>query len=285
METMSVDERNQQLKPGSGRGEAPAGLPDVTGPIRAFNAANKSHQELWAQAHQAGDEVRRAGEAVRLADQEADEKHAAHQAIQAVYPRRGAPLARQVVMAGGTVAADAVACWFAAQALGAGQLETLLWAGLFLATLAAGEVALDRYSDRSRKAWGVLAAGLGGFIAGLGVLRFLFLDTVGPVGPVAALVGAALFTVVTAGFALIGYRALRAAETLRAAQARIAARKAGREAKAAAGRLARRKADRDRLVDAYLSRIRACLLERFPSSELPRMVAAVRAHLTGGDGS
>jgi hypothetical protein len=274
---MSLDEHEQQLKPGAD--------PDVTGPIRDFNAANQSHQELWAETHQVGDEVRRASEELRLAKKEASDKRAAHQAIQAVYPRRSAPLARQVALAAGTVAADAVACWFAAQALGDGQMETLLWTGLFLAILAAGEVALDRYSDRSPKTWRVLAAGLAAFIAGLGVLRFLFLDTVGAVGAVAALVGAALFTVVTAGFVMIGYRALRAAETFRAAQARIAARKADRGAKAAAVRLASRTADRDRLVDAYLSRIRVCLLERFPSSELPRMVAAIRAHLTGGDGS
>lgn len=273
---MSLDEHEQQLN---------HGVPDVTGPIRDFNAASKSHQELWARTHQAGDEVRRAREELRLAEREADGKQAAYQAVQAENPRRRAPLARQVAIAGGTVAADAVACWFAAQALGDGQLETLLWAGLFLAILAAGEVALDRCSDRSPRTWRVMASGLAGFIAGLGVLRFLFLDTVGAVGAVAALVGAALFTVVTAGFVMIGYRALRAAETFRAAKARIAARRAEREAKAAAGRLARRKAERDRLADAYLSRIRVCLLERFSSRELPRMVAAIRAHLTGGDGS
>lgn len=277
MGIMSLDKHEQQQRPATDR--------DVTGPIRDFNAANQSHQELWAETHQASDQVRRAREALRVTKQDASDKYAAYLAIQAVYPRRSTPLGRQVALAAGTVAADAVACWFAAQALGDGQLQTLLWTGLFLAILAAGEVALDRCSDRNPKTWRVLAVGLAAFIAGLGVLRFLFLDTVGAVGAAAALVGAALFTVVTAGFVMIGYRALRAAETFRAARARIAARRAHREALAAAARLARRKADRDRLVDAYLSRIRLCLLERYPSSELTRMVTDIRAHLTGGDGS
>ncbi len=167
--------------------------------------------------------------------------------------------------------------------MGNDQLETVLWAGLFLATLAGGEVALDHYSERSRSAWRLLAGGLAAFVTGLGVLRFLFPDTVGTDGAIAALVGAVLFTAATAGFVLIGYRALRAAETFRAAQARLRARTAAREAKVAAARLASAAAQRDRLVDAYLSRIRVSLLKTCTMSELPLMEAAIRLHLIGRD--
>jgi hypothetical protein len=286
METIPLDEPHRQRGPDA----SPPGIagfgaddPDVAGPIRAFNAANKTHEELWARVHQAGDAVRRGRDEEQLARQTAGEEHDAHLAIQAEHPNRRAPLFRQIAIAAATVGLDAVACWFAAQALGNGQLETDLWAGLFLAILAGGEVALDYYSDRSRKAWRLLAGGLAAFVAGLGVLRYLFLNTVGTDGGVAALVGAALFTTATAGFMMIGYRALRAGETFAAAQARLRARSAERAARAAAARLARSSAERDRLVDAYLSRIRVFLLRDCTSSELPLLEAAVRAHLSGGE--
>lgn len=256
-------------------------LPDVAEDIREFNASNKAHEDLWARAHQAGDMVRRSGVDDQTAQQAAQEAHDFHLAVQAEHPQRRASLLQQVIIAALTVALDGVACWFAAQALGNGQLETLLWAGLFLAMLAGGEVALDYYSDRNRKAWQLLALGLAAFVAGLGVLRFLFLDTVGIDGLIAALVGATLFTAATAAFLMIGYRALRAAETPRAWKARRRARRVGRDAAAASARLATCVAARDRLVDAYLARIRISLLKKCTSSEMPVLEAALRAHLTG----
>ena len=232
METIPLDEPHRQRGPDA----SPPGIsgfgaddPDVAGPIRAFNAANKTHEELWARVHQAGDAVRRGRDEEQLARQAAGEEHDAHLAIQAERPNRRAPLFRQMAIAAATVGLDAVACWFAAQALGNGQLETDLWAGLFLAILAE-QVALDQYSDRSRRAWRLLAGGLAAFVAGLGVLRYLFLDTVGTDGGVAALVGAALFTAATGRTIMIGYRALRAGETFAAAQAQLRARRAEREA-------------------------------------------------------
>jgi MFS family permease len=91
-------------------------------------------------------------------------------AVQAEYPHRRAPLLRQAFIAALTVGLDGVACWFAAQALGNGQTETLLWAVLFLAVLAGGEITLDYYSERGGHAWRLLVTCLAIFVAGLVVL-------------------------------------------------------------------------------------------------------------------
>ena len=286
METIPLDEPDRQPGPlavPAGTSDVGADVPDIAEPIREFNAANTTHEELWARVHQASDAVRRRRKEEKLARQEAGEEHDAHLAVQAEHPNRRAPLVRQVAITAASVGLDAVACWFAAQALGDDQLETVLWTVLFLAILAGGEVALDHYSERSRSAWRLLATGLAAFVTGLGLLRFLFLDTVGTNGAIAALVGAALFTAATAGFVMIGYRALRAAETFRAAQARLRARTAARKARAATTRLASAAAQRDRLIDAYLSRIRVSLLKTCTSSELPFMEADIRLHLIGRD--
>src|SRR3984893_8521018 len=103
--------------------------------------------------------------------------------------------------------------YFAAQALGNAQLETVAWAVLFLAVLGSGEVALDYYKERRPRVWRLLVTGLAIFVAGLGVLRYSYLATVGTDQTLAALVAAVLFTAATAGFVMLGYRALRAAET------------------------------------------------------------------------
>ena len=80
---------------------------------------------------------------------------------------------------------------------------------------------------------------------------------------------------------MLGYRALRAAESNRAWQARRWARTATRQAAAAAEQAARDMADWDRLADTYLAEIRHWLLDAYPASEQPAAEAAVRAHLLG----
>jgi hypothetical protein len=254
---------------------------DIAESVREFNASNKAHEELWTRVHQAGDAVRRSVENRDAAQLHARQARDYYLTLQAEYPHRRAPLIRQVCLAAFTVALDAVACWFAAQALGNGQTETLLWTLLFLAVLAGGEVALDHCSERSGRAWRMLAFGLLIFVTGLGVLRFLYLATVGTNGVVTALVGAALFTAATAAFLVIGYRALRSAEKFPAWQARKWARRADREVSAASHRVARLLRERDRLADAYVSRIRLGLLGKCSSSELPRLVAELHEHLAG----
>jgi hypothetical protein len=273
--------------PDNGRGEQQAVTTsgDVAAAVRDFNASNQAHEDLWARVHEAGDAVRREADEKAAAQLRARQARDFHLAVQAEYPHRRAHLPQQVFLAAFTIGLDAVACWFAAQALGSDQAQTLLWTVLFLAVLAGGEIALDHYSERGGRAWRLLAAGLMIFVVGLGVLRFEFLATVGANGATAALVGAALFTAATAAFLVIGYRALRAAERFGAWQARRAARHAEREAVAASHRVARRLRDRNRLVDAYLSRIRVGLMGTCSSDQLPLVEADLRAHLIGREPS
>jgi hypothetical protein len=258
---------------------------DITGLVRDFNASNQAHEALWTRVLQAGDAVRRAVHERDASQLRARHARSFHLAVQAEYPHRTSPLLRQVFIAMSALGLDTVACWFAAQALGDGQVETLLWTVLFLALLAGGEVSLDYYSDRGGSAWRLLVTGLVAFVTGLGILRFLFLATVSAVGTATALVGAALFTAATAGFVLIGYRALRAAEKLPAWQARRWSRQADKEAGAASHRVSRLLRERNRLMDAYMSRIRGDLLGKCSSGQLPQLEAALREHLAGGEES
>ena len=254
---------------------------DIAGSVRDFNASNPAHGALWTRVHQAGDAVRRAVENKDAAQVYARQARDYHLTVQAEYPHRTAPLLRQACLAALTVGLDAVACWFAAQALGDGQAQTLLWTVLFLAVLAGGEVALDYCRERGGRAWRLLAGGLVAFVGGLGVLRFLFLATVGSSGIIAALVGAALFTAATGGFLVVGYRLLRSAEKFPAWQARRASRRADREVAAASRRAARLVHERNRLTDAYVSRIRTEFLGQAPGRALPDLERALRQHLAG----
>jgi len=262
-------------------GWADSALPEVAEVVRYFNESNRAHQSLWERVRQAGDIVSRADQRHRDAVGSAAQERAAHLAIQAEHPERKAPFARQLAIAGLTVALDAIACWFAAQAVGDDQLQTLIWAGLLLAVLALGEVALDYYRDRSMRAWRLVLAGLAAFVLGLGALRYLFLSTVDVTGTGTALVGAVLFTAATAAFLLVGYRALRAAEKASAWKARRAVRRAERLVDQAAERLTAFLDEQHRLVDAYLSRIRDTLLDICNSSQLGHMEHALRKHLCG----
>jgi hypothetical protein len=254
---------------------------DIAEAVRAFNATNQAHEELWTRVHQAGDAVRRSVEDRDAAQVHARQARDFHLTVQAEYPHRRAPLLRQAFIAAFTIGLDAVACWFAAQALGNGQTETLLWTLLFLAVLAGGELALDYYSERGGTAWRLLVGSLLVFVAGLGVLRFLYLATVATNGIVAALIGAALFTAATAAFLVVGYRVLRSAERFPAWQARRLSVRAEREVAAVSRRVARLLREHDRLVDAYVSRIRVSLIGTCSSGELPLLEAALRSHLAG----
>lgn len=260
---------------------AQTSLADPAAVVGGFNSLNRQHEDLWTRILHAENAARHLGEEARGAEAKAEDERLTHLAIQAEDPERRAPRRKQLALAGMTLALDAVACNFAAQALGNDQAQTLAWTALFLAVLAAGELALDFYTDRHRRLWRALAAGLGGFVAGLGVLRFSYLVTVGTDGAGAALVGAVLFTVATVLFVLAGYWALRRAETPAAGAARRRARRAAREAREAGERARRCAAKRDRLLDAYLVRVKAGPLQSCSAAELPAMEAAVRAYLLG----
>ena len=160
-------------------------------------------------------------------------------------------------------------------------MPSYIWTALFLAVLVGGDFALDCYADRYRRAWRAVVIGLACFIVGLGVLRFSYLITVGTNSPLAALVGAALFTAATGVFVAVGYWALRQAETPRTARARRQAHRVGSEAHASQERLILRQRHRDRLIDAYVVRLKACLLQGYPAVQVARIEAALREHLLG----
>jgi hypothetical protein len=249
--------------------------------IRALNASHEALKDLWSRIRRTADIAFRSEKAASQAEAAAAAAKVTQKLIQDEQPQRRAPLFRQLLAAAATVALDGLACWFAAQALDGGQLETMVWAGLFLAVLGGGEWALDYYRDRRR--WPLLAIALGLFVTGLGVLRFSYLATVGSGGLVPALAGAALFTAATAGFLVLGYRALRAAETVQAWKARRQARAAARAAADARSVASRDMAEWDRLADTYVAEIRHRLLEAVPFGHLAAAEAAVRAHLLGQD--
>ena len=173
---------------------------DVAVLIRDVNATNHAVEDQCLRARQAADAAIRSLHAAEEARAVAEAASIAYQTIQAERARRRSPLPRQSALAAGTIAFDGVACYFAAQALNGGQDSTLIWTVLFLAVLAGGEIGLDFYRDRNLRAWRILTCTTSAFVVLLGVLRFWFLATIGTGDLVAAFTGAALFTVVTAGF-------------------------------------------------------------------------------------
>jgi len=261
-----------------GRDEGPP--VDVTPLIRQVNAYNEAVEDLYLRTRQQADIAERSNQAAAQASVVSETAKVAHRIIQAEYPQRRAPLPRQRCYALMTVALDGVACYFAAQALGGSQDSTMVWTVLFLAVLAAGEMALDFYRDRHQRAWRAVASVLAAFVGALGALRFWFLAVVGDSGLIPAGLGAALFTAVTAGFLLVGYRALRLAETPQAFRARRWARTAAQAALAARVDANRNTRDRDRLIDAYLVQVRRHALELF-TAEQQSVERAVRRHLLG----
>lgn len=249
--------------------------------IRRFNRQNISHEDLYVRARQAGDAANRAQEGSQTAQTKASQARAAYLTSQAEHPDRRAPLPRQIIITLATLGLDAVACYFAAEALGGGWYETILWTILFLAALGAAEVALDKYAERNPRAWRLVATGLCMFVVGLAILRFAFFYVVGNGDLIAAAVGAALFTAFTLGFVVAGYRSLRAAETVQTWKARVTAQKAANDVEKASELAERRTNDRDRLIDAYISRIRPGLLQDCAVGQLPLLEHAVRTHLLG----
>jgi hypothetical protein len=258
---------------------------DVGVLISDFNAQNWQHEDLWTRVLHAVHAVRDAAKAMRAALDRSNQMRLAYAAIQAEDPERRAHRTQQLALAVFTVFLDAIACNFAAQALGNNQLQTYIWTVLFLAVLVGGDFALDHYADRSPRVWRAVVILLMCFIVGLGMLRFSYLITVNTNSPLAALVGAALFTAVTGVFVTVGYWALRRAETSRTARARRQARRAACEAHASQEQLILRQRARDRLIDAYVVRLKACLLQGYPAVQVARIETALREHLMGKEPS
>ncbi len=253
---------------------------DVAVLIRSVNALDEAVADQCLRARQAADAAARSERAAEQAAAEARTAEDAHLVIQAEHPRRRAPLPRQVTLALGTVVLDGLACYLAGQALGGSLDATLAWTGLFLGVLAGGEVALDFYRDRSGRAWRVLVTLMGFFVVLLGTLRLWFLAATGT-GLVPAITGACLFTVATAGFLTVGYRALQAAETPAAWRARRQAGKARQAERIARAESDRNAAERDCLVDGYLGHVRRLALKVCPVERQSAVQSVVRQHLLG----
>jgi len=254
---------------------------DVADVIRCVNESSEAIEDQYLRARHMADQADRVEQSAVAAADAAKAAKVACRVVQAEWPRRRAPLPRQVALALVTVGLDGLACYFAAQALDGSQDATLVWAALFLAVLAGGEVALDFYRDRNPSVWRGLVGLLGVFVAGLGILRFSYLATVGYGGLVPAAAGAFLFTAATGGFIFLGYRALRASETPQAWRARRRARGAARKAETARAAADRDAAARDRLIDAYLKEVRRHVLKTCLAGEQLAMESAVREHLLG----
>jgi hypothetical protein len=256
----------------------------VISEILGFNSESEVQQGQWSRAWLAAEQVRQAAAAARAAGIDWANADLNHKALQAEHPERTAPRPRQWLIAAIFLGLDAVACYFAAEALDGGPAVTLAWAGLFLALLGAGEVTLDLSSDDNPVLWRWTAATLGAFITLLGCLRFGFLATTITAGGVApAMIGASLFTLATASFVVIGYRALRSAETGLAWKTRRQVRACARALRRARREVERLRAIRDRIARAYLSRIRVRLIRVCTAEQLPAMERAVLAHLIGED--
>lgn len=116
---------------------------NVMAEILACNRASPAHEDLWSRTRQAADIVRQADADLTEAEEQKREADLASKTAQAENPERSVPRLRQWLLAAGTLALDSVACYFAAQALGADQMQTLAWTVLFLVLLGAGEFALD----------------------------------------------------------------------------------------------------------------------------------------------
>lgn len=255
--------------------------PDGASVIRKVNASSETVENQCLRARHAADIARRSAQTADVAEEAARAAQIDYRTHQAEHPRRIASLPRQLLLALVTVAADGVACFFAAQALNGSQDTTIVWTVLFLAVLAGGDVALDIYRDRHWTAWRAVLAILGAFVLGLGILRFWYLATIGVGGLIPATVGAVLFTAVTAGFLFLGYRALRAAETPQAWRARRRWQAALRIAQGSRTDAARDERERDRLIDAYLAEVRRLVQRTYSLQQQHFTEAAVRDHLLG----
>ncbi len=147
---------------------SPVGCSDIADLLCDANASNEDIENQCLRARHAADIADRSEQEARRAQAAARTARVAHSSIQAERPQRRAPLPRQWLITFLTVGLDGLACYFAAQALAGSEDSTLVWAALFLAALAGGELALDFYRDRSVRAWQVLAGLLGAFVVVLG---------------------------------------------------------------------------------------------------------------------
>ncbi len=262
----------------------PASAGETTGQpadaaILRFNEMNEANEDLFTRACHGADLARHATDEAERLRAGARRLSDAWRTVQLEHPERRAWLPLMTLIALSLLALDSWAAYFAAEALGGDQKETVLWAVLFLVILGLLEAGLALTAERSRRIFRLVAVGLGLFAALLASLRFGFFAVVGAT-LVTAILGAVVFTVCTVSFVLGGFAAVRYAETLATWQARRRARKAARKASDADTRANRLAEARDRRIDAYLARMRPMLLGHPDGAQ--RAEDRIRAHLLGG---
>ncbi len=246
--------------------------------VLRFNEENVANEELYERAGHARDIARSARASAERFLALAKKARDAWRTAQLEHPERRAWLLPMLLIAAALLALDSWAAYFAAEALGGDQRTTLLWAALFLVILGLLEAGLAWFAERNRVIFRLTGLGLAGFATLLALLRFGFFTGIGT-SPVAAMAGAAVFTVCTVVFVIGGFAAVRYAETPGIWQARRRVRKAERKAASAELLAARRAAERDQRIDAYVARIRPALLREPGAAQA--LEAQVRAHLLG----
>jgi hypothetical protein len=135
-------------------------------------------------------------------------------------------------------------------------------------------------AERNKRAFRMITLALALFAVFLALLRFVFFAAIGT-GLISSVISAVLFTGCTILFVWAGFLALRHSETVEIWRARCRDRKAARKADDADESAAREAAHRDRLIDAYLSRIRPSLLRTCTGSQITAVENDIRAHMIG----
>ena len=251
----------------------------VMAEVLAFNGSSQAHEDLWSDTRQATDIVTHAAADLTGAEKKVGDAELSYRAERAKQLDRSAPRPRQWLLAAAALSLDGVACVFAAEALDGSQLETYGWAGLFLALLAAGELALDHYRDTHGALWRWMAGILWCVHRPAGHASFRVPDDGGLRGRSRGAGSATLFTVATAGFVVAGYRLLRAARPARRGGARCAVTASAPPPPRAAGSQPAPPGATG--CPRVPSRIRSQLARGYSARELPLMEQALMAHLTG----
>jgi hypothetical protein len=245
--------------------------------VSDFVEESESHKKLLREVTQGKSRAKRLRGTVRQKVAESVMRQKSYTASH-TQDRHHASLVVQYAIAVLLLPFELFAANFAAQAVGAGLLTTWLLTVLFLALLLFGEFALDAAVRRqAHRATRATLVGLTVFIGILGALRFEYALAVEGRGPLAALLIAALLSLVTAGLVAFGYLALREAESVSTFKARKAW-KAAQRAQAAAENAAHDAEVRDaEKTVAFMALIEPRILQEGGRAESAR--SAIRHYL------
>jgi RNA polymerase sigma factor (sigma-70 family) len=253
---------------------------DVSEMICRFNAADEHLEDLYLRARRAAQAVARSRAALEQAGSAANRARLTAGTVRAEHPWRYVSLHRQGLLMLPAIVLG-IGCYFSSQALSGSQNTALRFvlAAIFAIILAAGTALFGYYDPAANPMRRSLCAFVGGSAAAVGGLRYLASLGSGDSAPTAAL-EACLLTATTAGSLLAGYRFLKVTETPRAWRARHQARAESRRASAAREAAQHDMAEQERLVRAYVSRLRPALASAYPYDPPAAVEAAVRASIS-----